>query len=312
MSATEGYYPQSRIRTAWLKLVEIIKRQSIQRILHAVVVYSFLIGIGFIIILPVSWLITAALKGPLDPIFTIPTQWFPTTSWHFENFWTAITYPGYPLWKPALISAALVVINIIGTTLSCSIVAFAFARIQFKGRDILFKLIILTMLMPAIVLLVPRFLFFNKLGWYGTYLPLWVPSFFATSAWSIFIIRQYMRTFPYELDDAARIDGCGYFGVFWHIILPISRPVLTVVSIFTFLEVWNDFINPLIYLNKSSQFTLAIALEYFRRSAYSTSAVNTTNLLMASTLLSILPVLIVYFLLQKQLIGGIASVGIKG
>jgi multiple sugar transport system permease protein len=264
-----------------------------------------------LVILPLMWLLTAALKGPHEPIFTIPTQWFPK-SFHFENFWTAIVYPSYPMWRPALNSAFLVVLNVTGTILSCSLVAYAFARLRFKGRDTLFALVILTMLMPAIVLLVPRFLFFHQLGWYGSYLPLVVPSYFASSAWSIFIIRQYMRSISHELDDAARIDGCSYFGVYWRIILPLSKPALTVVGIFTFLEVWNDFVNPLIFLNKSKDFTLAVALEYFRRSAFTTSSIDTTNILMAATLLSILPVLIIYFLLQKQLIGGIASVGLKG
>jgi ABC-type glycerol-3-phosphate transport system permease component len=295
-----------------MKKNEFFGRKSTRRIIHTFIVYFLLTGIGLVILLPVSWLITASLKSATDPIYTIPTDWFPTKSFHFENFWTALTYPSYPLWKPAIISSILVLINIIGTTLSCSFVAYGFARLNFSRREIIFKLVIMTMLIPSIVLLVPRFLFFHEIGWYGTFYPLWVPSFFATSAWSIFIIRQYMRSFPRDLDDAARIDGCSYLGVFRYVILPLSKPVLTVVAIFNFLEVWNDFINPLIYLNNSRDFTLAIALEYFRRSAFSNATLNTTNLLMASTLLSILPVLIVYFLMQKQLIGGIASVGIKG
>lgn len=286
-------------------------RKSFQKVLHAIIVYSLLIVIGSVILLPLLWMLTAALKKTGEPIFTIPTQWLPR-SFEIENFWTAWNYPKYPLWRPFMNSVVLVVLNVIGSLISCSIVSYAFARLRFKGRDLLFKIVILTMLMPAIVLLVPRFLFFHQIGWYGTKLPLWVPSFFATSAWSIFITRQYMRSFPKDLDDAARIDGCSYLGVYWHIILPLSKPVLTVVFIFTFLEVWNDFVNPLIFLNKSEDFTLAIALEYFRRSAFSAATVDTTNLLMASTFISIFPVLIIYFLLQKQLIGGIASVGLKG
>jgi ABC-type glycerol-3-phosphate transport system permease component len=167
------------------------------------------------------------------------------------------------------------------------------------------------MLLPGAALLVPSFLMFNSIGWYGTYFPLWVPAFFG-NAWSIFVIRQYMRSFPRDLDDAARIDGCGYFGIYRHVILPLSKPVLMVVAVFTTVAVWNDFTGPLIYLSNSQDFTLAIALDYFRRSAFSTVATNTTNLVMAAALLSVLPILILYFFAQEYLIGGIASVGLKG
>ena len=155
------------------------------------------------------------------------------------------------------------------------------------------------------------FLLFNALGWYGTYLPLWVTSFFG-SAFFIFITRQYMRAFPKDLDDAARIDGAGFFGLYWRIILPLSKPVITVMSVYTFQGVWNEFTGPLIYLNNADKFTLAIALDYFRRSAFSSASDNTTNRVMAAALLSVIPVLVLYFTSQKQLIGGIASVGLKG
>jgi ABC-type glycerol-3-phosphate transport system permease component len=256
-------------------------------------------------------MLTAALRGDGEIVFTIPVSWIPTESFHVENFWRVLTYPSYPLWRPTLNTALLVILNIAGTLVSNSLVAYAFARLRFRGKEFLFRLVILTMLMPGVILLVPSFLLFNALGWYGTYLPLWVASFFA-SAFFIFITRQYMRAFPKDLDDVARIDGCGYFGIFWRIILPLSKPVLTVMAVFTFQGVWNDFTGPLIYLNDASKFTLAIALDYFRRSAFSAVSVNTTNLVMAAVLLSVIPMLVLYFAAQKQLIGGIASVGLKG
>jgi ABC-type glycerol-3-phosphate transport system permease component len=208
-------------------------------------------------------------------------------------------------------SLLLVALNITGVVFDNSLVGYAFARLRFPGREFLFRLLILTMLLPWVVLMIPSFLLFYTLGWYGTYLPLWVPSFFG-NAFFIFITRQYMRSFPGELDDAARIDGCNYFDVYWRIILPLSKPVLVVMAIFTFQDVWNDFTGPLIYLNDAEKFTLAIALDYFRRSVFSTSSVSTTNYLMAASLLSILPMLILYFAAQKQILGGIASVGLKG
>ncbi len=274
-------------------------------------IYAILIAVGAIILLPLSWMLTAALRGEGETVFTVPTSWFPTESFHFENFARILTYESYPLWRPTLNTLFLVTLNVIGTVLSNSLIAFAFARLRFPGRDLLFRIIVFTMLLPGAALLIPSFLLFNQLGWYGTYYPLWVPAFFG-NAWSIFITRQYMRSFPRDLDDAARIDGCGYFGIYRHIILPMSKPVLTVLAVFTIVGVWNDFTGPLIYLSNSDQFTLAIALDYFRRSAFSTMSVNTTNLVMAASLLSVLPILILYFFLQEYLIGGIASVGLKG
>jgi ABC-type glycerol-3-phosphate transport system permease component len=287
------------------------QRLSVRRTIHTLIIYTLLISIGTIILLPLSWMLTAALRGQGEVVFTVPVSWFPTESFHVENFWYVLNYPTYPLWRPILNSLMLVVFNIIGVIFSNSMVGYAFARLRFPGREFLFRLIILTMLLPGIVLMIPSFLLFNTLGWYGTYLPLWVPSFFG-SAFFIFITRQYMRSFPRELDDAARIDGCSYLGVYWRIILPLSRPVLIVMAIFTFQDVWNDFTGPLIYLNDAEKFTLAIALDYFRRSTFSTVSTNTTNYVMAASLLSILPMLVLYFAAQKQLLGGIASVGLKG
>jgi multiple sugar transport system permease protein len=282
-----------------------------RRRVQNLILYAVLFGVGLVILLPLSWMLTAALRADGEIVFTVPTSWFPTQSFHFENFWRVLTYESYPLWRPTMNTIFLVAMNVIGTLLSNSLIAYAFARLKFPGRDALFRIIVFTMLLPGAALLIPSFLLFNSLGWYGTYLPLWVPSFFG-NAWSIFITRQYMRSFPRDLDDAARIDGCGYFGIYRHIILPMSKPVLTVLAVFTIVAVWNDFTGPLIYLNKTDDFTLALALDYFRRSAFSTVAVNTTNLVMAASLMSVLPILILYFFLQEYLIGGIASVGLKG
>ncbi len=287
------------------------KRKSVREAVHAVIMYALLLGIGTIILMPLSWMLTAALRGPGEVVYTVPVSWFPTKSFHFENFWTVLTYKGYPLWRPLANTLYLVVLNVLGVLISNTLVAYAFARLRFPGKEFLFRIVILTMLMPGIVLMVPSFLLFNALGWYGTYLPLWVPSFFA-NAWSIFITRQYMRSFPRDLDDAARIDGCGYFGIYRRIILPLCKPVMTVLAVFTFQGVWNDFTGPLIYLKDAEKFTLAIALDYFRRSAFSTVSVNTTNLVMAASLISVIPMLVLYFAVQRQLIGGIASVGLKG
>jgi multiple sugar transport system permease protein len=286
------------------------RRKSVRKIVHAVFVYSLLIGIGILILMPLSWMLTAALKAPGEPVYTLPVSWIPTESFHWENFWKVLTNPNYPLWRPALNTMMLVVLNVAGVLISNTLVAYAFARLDFPYKEFLFKLVILSMLMPYVVLFIPSFLLFNALGWYGTYLPLWVGAFFGNSFF-IFIARQYMRSFPKDLDDAARIDGCSRFGIYWRIILPLSKPVMTLMAVFTFMDTWNEFTGPLIYLNDPSKFTLSIALNYFRQSMFS-GREPTTNLVMAGALMSVIPVLILYFLSQEQLIGGIASVGLKG
>ena len=297
-------------RTDPVKTPGFFERKSVQGIAHALVMYTLLVGLGIVVLMPLSWMLTAALRGRGEPVYTFPPSWFPTESFHVENFWTVLTNEAYPLWRPVVNTMFLVVLNITGVVISNTLVGYAFARLNFPGKEFLFRLVILTMLMPAVVLFIPEFLLFNALGWYGTYLPLWVGSFFG-SAFFIFIGRQYMRSFPKDLDDAARIDGCGRFGIYWRIILPLSKPVITVMAVFTFQGVWNDFTGPLIYLNDAEKFTLAIALNYFRRSSFA-SGVSTTNLVMAAALLSTVPMLILYFAAQKYLIGGIASVGLKG
>ncbi len=292
------------------KMPRLFERKSVREGLYAIGIYALLIIFGIIVLMPMSWMISAALKGTGEPVYTIPPSWFPS-SFHFENFWTVLTNPAYPLWRPAWNTIRLIVVNLTGVILSNTLVGYAFARLRFPGKEFLFNIVVLTMLLPGVVLMIPSFLLFNLLGWYGTYLPLWVGSFFG-SAFYIFITRQYMRSFPRDLDDAARIDGCSFLGTYWRIILPLSAPVITVMAVFTFQDVWNDFSGPLIYLNDSSKFTLAIALNYFRQSRFSGSGVNTTNMVMAAALLSTIPMLILYFSMQKYLIGGIANVGLKG
>ena len=269
-------------------------------------IYAILIGLCVVILLPVSWMLTVALKPDNVPVFTIPPQWFPTEYFHWQNFATALTDPVRPFWRFTLNTLLIFAGNVVGTLFSCTLVAYAFARLRFRGSGLLFNVLIITMLIPWQAQMIPQFLLFHRLGWYGTYLPLIVPSF-TGSAFFIFMIRQYMRTFPRELDDAAKIDGCGYFGIFWRIILPLSSPVLAVVVVFMFLGSWGDLLGPLIYLNSTDQFTIAIGLANF-----ATRSDPNTNLLMAANLIMMIPPIIVYFFAQEKLIGGIASVGLKG
>lgn len=267
--------------------------------------YLILLGLTAFILLPVGWMLTAALKPDTAPIFTADTEWWPSKFWDWDNFNRVLTET-MPFLQYVINTTVIVVGNIIGVLLSCSVVAFAFARLRFRGSSALFTLLIITMLIPWQALMVPQFLMFYKIGWYGTYLPLIIPSFGGT-AFFIFLIRQYMRTIPRDLDDAARVDGLNTLQIFRFIILPLSTPVLTVCAVFTFLGSWNNLLGPLIYLDNSDTFTVSLGLANLV-----TRAGTPWNLLMAANLVALLPPVIVYFFVQRKLIGGIASVGLKG
>ena len=282
-----------------------VARYRARRISYKVLMYALLLGLCAFILLPVGWMLTAALKPDLEPVFTPTPEWFPTDFWEWNNFNRVLT-DVMPFLRYMINTTIIVVANIIGVLISCSLVGFAFARLRFRGSKVLFYILIVTMLIPWQALMVPQFLFFVKLGWYGTYLPLIIPSFTGT-AFFIFLIRQYMRTIPKDLDDAARVDGLNSWQIFWRIILPLSTPVLTVCAVFTFLWNWNNLLGPLIYLDDDSKFTVAMGLANMV-----TRADTPWNLTMAANLVTILPCVIVYFFVQKKLIGGIASVGLKG
>ena len=270
------------------------------------ILYVVLIAMCAFVLMPVFWMLTVALKPDNVPVFSIPPQWFPTEYFEWQNFATALLDPVRPFLRFTLNTLFIFGANVVGALFSCTLVAYAFARLRFRGSGFLFNILIITMLIPWQAQMIPQFLLFQKLGWYGTYLPLIVPSF-TGSAFFIFMIRQYMRTFPRELDDAAKIDGCGYFGIFRHVILPLSGPVLAVVVVFMFLGSWGDLLGPLIYLNSTDQFTIAIGLANF-----ATRADPNTNILMAANLVMMIPPIVVYFFAQEKLIGGIASMGLKG
>lgn len=283
------------------------RRYRTRRLAKKVLAYAVLTALSAFILLPVAWMVTAALKPDLEPVFTVPAEWFPTKYWHWENFKRVFTDSGLPFLRYTLNSCIVVAGNILGTVISCSIVAFAFARLRFRGSNVWFYVLIITMLVPWQALMIPRFFMFFKIDWYGTLWPLIVPSFGGT-AFFIFLIRQYMKTIPRELDEAARVDGLSYWQIYWRIILPLSTPALTVCAVFAFLWNWNDLLGPLIYLNGNEQFTVAIGLANLSQRAGNAQ----WNILMAANFLSIIPPILIYFFLQRKLIGGIASVGLKG
>ena len=206
------------------------------------------------------------------------------------------------LWNTVYITA----LSILGTVLTSSLVAYSFARLNWPGRDVLFGVLLATMMLPQAVTMVPVFLIFCQLGWVDTLRPLWVPSFLG-GAFAIFLLRQFFLTIPTDLEDAAKIDGCPYFMTFWKIMLPLIKPALAAITIITFISSWNNFMGPLIYINSPEKMPLSYALQLFQ------NAHNTEyGMLMAMSTLFMLPVLVVFFLAQKYFIEGIALTGIKG
>jgi len=200
-----------------------------------------------------------------------------------------------------------VALNLVGTLLSSSLVAFGFARLRFRGRNILFLILLSTMMLPSQVTLVPTYYLFAKLGWVNSLRPLIIPVFFG-SAFNIFLLRQFAMTVPLELDDAAKIDGCGYLATYWRIVMPLMRPALGVIAIFQFTNDWNDFFSALIYLNSPKNFTIALGL----RTLQSTILYVPMQQVMAMTLITMIPVLAVFLIAQRKFIQGIVITGVKG
>jgi multiple sugar transport system permease protein len=223
---------------------------------------------------------------------------------HWENFILAVTK--VPFGHYLLNTLIVVFFGTIGTVVSCTLVGYGFARFRSKAMPVLFLLLLSTIMLPPQVSLIPTFIVFKKIGWYDTLLPLIVPAFFA-NAWDVFLLRQFFMTLPTELDDAARIDGCGPFGILWHIIIPQSYPVLATVTIFSVLYAWNDFYTPLIYLQNQNNWTLALGLQSFN-AVYT----NLGNLLMAASTLMVIPPILMFFFAQKLFIQGVVISGIKG
>ena len=195
---------------------------------------------------------------------------------------------------------------VFGTLISCSLVAYGLARVRWRGRNVLFYIIIGTMMLPFQVTMVPMFVVFAKIGWVDSFLPLFVPAFFG-NAFFIFLLRQFFMTIPHELTDAARVDGCSEFGIYWKIIMPLAKPALATVGLFAFMNTWNDYVGPLIYLSDASKYTLSIGL-----ASFSSQYGSYPGMLMAVTAVMTIPIIILFFLAQRTFIQGITLTGVKG
>jgi multiple sugar transport system permease protein len=273
-----------------------------RRRLERVLTYVGLLIATALFLLPLFWMVNTSLKQRFQ-VFVYPPEWLPSAP-QWSNYAEALTRVPFGLF--AANTLLIAGISIVGQVLSCSIVGYSFARLRFPGNRLLFGVLIATLMVPEQVTYIPLFVIYKQLGWLDTYLPLVVHQFFG-HAFLIFLFRQYVMTIPRDFDEAARIDGAGTFGVFYRVLLPMLRPPMMLIIVFTFLWVWNDFQRPLIYLTSYERLTVQIGLAFFR-GQYSVE----WHLLMAATLITMLPCLVVYFFAQRQLVGGIASVGLKG
>ena len=266
------------------------------------IAYTLLILGSILILIPVFWMVSSALKPNYD-IFVFPPKWIPDPI-QWDNFAKALTaLPFATYFQNTLI---IEVGSIVGTVLSCSVVAYGFARLNAPGRNFWFVVLLSTMMLPGVVTMIPVYLIFRQLGWVNTFLPLIVPNWFG-SAFFIFLMRQFFMTIPRDFEEAARIDGANTWQILTRIILPLSKPALATVAIFTFMGVWNDFMGPLIYLNKPESYTLALGLNFFKGQYKSD-----WNMLMAASLVMMLPLVILFFVAQKAFIEGITLTGVKG
>jgi ABC-type glycerol-3-phosphate transport system permease component len=289
--------PVLRLRHAWGS------QRAQRRARMALSTLAILVG-AFLLLVPFAWMLSTSLKEEGD-VFLIPIDWIPRHI-RWSNYPEALTFVPYA--RYFLNSVEVAGLAVFGTVLSSSLVAFAFARLRGPGKNLLFAILLSTLMLPGEVTLVPVYLFFRKLGWLDTWLPLIVPSWFGGSAFYIFLLRQFFMTLPTELDDAAKIDGASLFHIYARIVMPLSKPALATVAIFSFFAHWNSFLMPLIYINTSDKYTLPVGLRLY----LSTLSNSHWNYLMAATLVAILPPLLLFFLSQRFFVEGATLTGVKG
>lgn len=271
--------------------------------------YFVLIVLAISFLLPFYWMVSSAVKNDAQ-VYVVPPIWFPRPQF-WENFWNAWNSETFNLWTFNTVVRYAIPATL-GTVLSSSLVAYSFARIEWKGRNALFAIVLATMMVPDWVRLVPLFVIFKTLGWINTFNPLVVPAFFG-NAFFIFLLRQFFLALPLELSDAARIDGASELRIFVRIILPLSKAALAVVGLFTFMNAWNDYLGPLIYINQEAKWVLTLGVGRLRSAV---DEIGNTKLaypwLMAVSSLITLPVFLAFFFAQRSFIEGISLTGLKG
>jgi multiple sugar transport system permease protein len=280
------------------------QRKFVRNLLTKTLSHGLLVFTAALFVIPFLWLVVTSLK-PLEQVFTDPPMWIPEPIL-WSNYVDALTTPAFPFLKLLRNTLFYVVMTTIGTVVSSTVVAYAFSRLEFKGRNTLFLITLSTMMLPGIVTLIPTYILFRWMNWVGGYAPLIVPAFFG-SAFNIFLLRQFMTTIPWELTDAAYVDGANDFVILWRVIVPLITPALLVIAVFNFMYTWNDFFGPLIYLDELNEYPLVMGLYAFR-----TRHTIQWNLLMAASLATCFPLIALFFVAQRYFIEGITLTGLKG
>jgi len=271
--------------------------------------YTLILVLSASFLLPMFWMASSALKTP-EQVFKIPPVWFPNPA-RWINYLEAWQVSNFTLYLFNTIFRYCLPV-VIGTIISNTLVAYSFARLRWPGRDIVFWICLITLMIPSQVTMVPMFIVFKNLGWINSYKPLVVPAFFANAYW-IFMLRQFFRTIPEELSDSGRIDGANELQILWYIILPLVKPALAVVGLFTFMGAWNDYMGPLIYINHSELYPISMGLASF------SSTLNQVGIkglaypyLMAVSTMVTIPIIVIFFFTQRTFIEGITFTGMKG
>ncbi len=276
---------------------------TVQKRLARALTHMALLAMVAVLFVPAAWMISTSLKAPQE-VYLFPPKWVPS-SLRWENYYHALTIQPFHIYL--LNSFLIAATGTLGRVLSSSLVAFSFARLRWKGRDILFLVMLSTLMLPSQVTLIPQFILFKELGWLNTFRPLIVPMFFG-GPFFIFMLRQFYMTIPSELDDAARIDGCSSFEVYWRIIVPQSGPALATVAVLVFQGRWNDFFDPLIYLHERMKLTASVGLLYFRNEFGGAHWPQ----LMAASFVCMVPLIVLFFSAQRYFLQGIVFTGVKG
>jgi ABC-type glycerol-3-phosphate transport system permease component len=295
--------PRAVDRPAPLGGLAMARRRGWARALPLALTYAGLLIGTLVSLVPLYWLILTSLR-PTGGEFTYPPQWIPTEL-RIENY--SYVLARAPFGTYTLNSSYVTIVATIGTIISGSLAAYAFARLSFVGRDLWFGVMLSTLMLPYAVTMIPEFLLFRAIGWLDTLNPLIVPSWFGGNAFYIFLMRQFILTLPLEMEDAARVDGAGPFRIYLQIVMPLSGPAIAAVMVFSFIHHWNDFLGPLIYTNSASHRTLALGLRYF-----ADEQITQFNYTMAASALMLVPVLLLFFVANKYFVKGIATSGLAG
>ncbi|MGC8837305.1 MAG: carbohydrate ABC transporter permease [Anaerolineae bacterium] len=291
--------PRPRVEVSWWRK----NKRKVLRALWLGFLQIFLTALVITFLVPTIWMVVSSFKASTE-IFAHPIVWIPK-KWLWRNYVEAATI--LPLGRFALNTLIVTSVATLGTVVSSAIVAYSFSRLRWPGRDFFFGLLLATIMLPEVVTLVPRFIMFRWFKWVDTFLPLTVPYWFGTATFYVFLMRQFLRGIPMELEDAARIDGCSRFRILWQILMPLSKPVLATVTVFSLIQHYNDYMNPLIYLNKMELWTLALAIR-----TYNSQYVANWEWIFAVGTMMLIPMLILFIVAQRYFVQGITLTGFGG